>query len=223
MFIIVILEQVSNFKYLGVTLDVEMNFDIHLKYIIKKISARIGVLGRVRKYLPLKHRVMVYNSLILPHFDYVSTIWSNTYAKHTDPLVALQGRAGRVIIGAPKLTPTDSVLRGLKWTPMPVRWQCQRAVMMFRVARGRVPGYLSSGFDSLEESYSNTDRVTRGRSHGHFRPSPAGTEWGRRRLITHGAFLWNHLPPDVTTLVKLSHFNRALKNLVKTNYKFYTP
>ena len=144
-----LLEQVKSFKYLGVTFDSKMNFDAHIKNTMSKISSRIGILGRIRNYLPLKYRIMVFNSIIQPHFDYLSTIWSNTYAKYIDPLVALQARAGRVILGVSKYTPSDVILRDLKWTPMETRWQSQRAVMMFRVARGQVPGYLSAGFTPL--------------------------------------------------------------------------
>ena len=73
-----VVEQVDDFKYLGITLDKELNFESHLSALGKKISSRLGVLGKIRNYLPLKYRIMLYNALVLPHFDYASTIWSNT-------------------------------------------------------------------------------------------------------------------------------------------------
>ena len=120
-------------------LDSELKFDTHLSSLSRKISSRLGVLGRVRKFLPETHRVMLYNTLILPHFDYASTCWSNTATTRTKPLSNLQCRAGRVILGLPKLTSSDTVRHKLGWTSLPERWNSQRAVMMFKVAHGMVP------------------------------------------------------------------------------------
>ena len=130
------IDQVSSFKYLGITLDENLNFSEHLVETAKKISSRIGVLGRVRKFLPIKYRVMLYNALILPFFDYASTAWSNTLAKHTDPLVSLHGRAARLIVG---VSHTEEAIGALKWISLTDRWLCHRAVMMFKVAGGLVP------------------------------------------------------------------------------------
>ena len=216
------IEQVADFKYLGLTLDSELKFDVHLSALVKKIASRIGVLGKVRNYLSQKHLTMVYNSIVQPHFDYASTVWSNTCAKYTDPLVSLQGRAGRVILGVHKHTPTDEVVRDLNWTPLRARWNCQRALMMFKVANNRVPSYLASGFTSLSKAYSDGVRVTRGQMDRNFKPSPAGTEWGRRRLASHGSYLWNALPKDVKATQSITVFKSSVMKLPSSGYKFYT-
>ncbi|PIK46418.1 hypothetical protein BSL78_16704 [Apostichopus japonicus] len=54
------IEQVHVFRYLGVLLDSTLTFKDHLSMICKKISCRLGILGRVKKYLPHKYRIMVY-------------------------------------------------------------------------------------------------------------------------------------------------------------------
>ena len=45
------IERVSSFKYLGVAVDCELNFQEHLSELTKKIASRIGALGRIRKYI----------------------------------------------------------------------------------------------------------------------------------------------------------------------------
>ena len=212
------IEHVSIFKYLGVTLDSELKFDSHLSSLCKKISSRIGVLGRIRRYLPLKHRIMIFNAIILPHFDYASIAWSNTDAKYTDPLLALQRRAARVILG---VSTSEGILRDLKWIPMDVRWTIQRATMVFKISRNLVPGYMAQRFESLSETYSGSGRITRGRSEGNYQPCVSGTNWGRRRLASHGVFIWNGLPGSVKALQTIKKFISALKNLAFTDFKFY--
>ena len=182
-----------------------------------KISSRIAVLGKVRKYLPVKHRVMLFNSLILPHFDYASIVWSNTSSKFTNPLVLLQRRAARVIWGT---SSSEVALRESRWIPMNVRWICQRAVMVFRVARGLVPPYMNTYFIQHNSTNSN-HRVTRGQTSGNFVPCKSYNEWGRRRLASHGVFIWNNLPCAAKSALKLNEFKCRINRLARDNYSFY--
>ena len=216
------IEQVDTFKYLGITLDASVSFKSHVETLTKKVSSKVGVLGRVSKFLPQKYRTMVYNTLVLPHFDYASTIWSNTCPTYIKSLLQLLARAGRIILRAPKLTPTEQVLRDLKWTSLTDRWHCHRAVMMYKVSKGLVPTYLSDGFVPLSQSYGERGPDTRGRSRGNFQVfEGTNNDWGRRRLVTHGVNLWNDLPPEVKNSKSITCFKSSVRNLSKRSYKFY--
>ena len=165
---------------------------------------------------------MVYNAMVLPHFDYASTVCSNTCPTYTKTLVQLQARAGRIILKALKLTHSEQVLRDLRWISVTERWHCHRAVMMFRVARGLVPRYLSDGFDLLSRSYGEGGPNTRGRVSGNFKVLEGTTnDWSRRRLVTHGVFLWNDLPCDIKMATTLTRFKSSVRNLAKRSFKFY--
>lgn len=218
-----VIEQVSDFKYLGVVMDSELTFSAHIAGLARKINSRLGVLGRVRKFLPQDLRVMLYNALVLPHFDYASIVWSNTHAKYTDRLASLQARAGRIILGLPRLSSSERVLRTLEWIPMKDRWNIQRAGMMFKVAQKKVPDYVSDGFTPLSEAYADSGRESRGSSSGNFVPckSQGNTEWGRRRFVSHGVFLWNQLPDELKSIQKDRNFKVRLENLSKGGLKFY--
>ena len=211
------IEQVASFKYLGVTLDSKLNFEDFIDEIARKVASRIAVLGRVRRYLPVRHRVMLFNTLVLPHFDYASIVWSNTHAKHLNRLIGLQRRASRVIMG---LNSSDEAMDKLKWTPVDVRWSYQRAVTMFKVAHGLAPSYLSDKFKSPSESRRHGP-VTRGQTTKNFEPSASVTNWGRRRLASHGVFIWNNLPGPLKLCAKLHEFKTQLKFLIRQKFNFY--
>ena len=217
-------EQVSTFKYLGLMLDSSISFESHLGTLTKKVSSRLGVLGRVRKFLPLKQRLVLYNSLILPHFDYASFVWSNACSKYTEPLCRLQKRAAKIILGLPRLSSGDEALSRLRWTPLSARWQCQRAVMMFRVSRNLVPGYIADRFTPLSAFGSGDGVRTRGCAQGNFRPAcRSRTDWGKRRFASHGVFLWNELPSDCKDCDKIGAFKTQVKSLAATGFNFYVP
>ena len=64
------LEKVSNYKYLGVIIGENLSWTDHVESVARKVSQRIGVLRRIKHLLPRAQRETVYNSMMLPLFDY---------------------------------------------------------------------------------------------------------------------------------------------------------
>ena len=219
-----IIEQVSEFKYLGILLDSSVSFEAHLGALTRKISSRLGVLGRARKYVGHRQRELLYKSLILPHFDYASTVWSNASAKYIRPLTNLQRRAAKIILGLPRLSSGDEALMRLQWTSMTDRWHCHRAVLMFRVAHKMVPRYISDSCTALSEYYHESGVRTRGCASGNFRAQcSSGTEWGKRRLASHGVYLFNNLPSECKAARTIGAFKRMITSLGRSGFNFYVP
>ena len=71
------LERVNKFKYLGVLLDNTLSWKDHVEYIGNKISSRLDILRRGRKVLSKPTLQMLYNTLVLPLFDYCSPVWDS--------------------------------------------------------------------------------------------------------------------------------------------------
>ncbi len=74
------IESVDHFKFMGLTVDSCMTWNKHTTNIsIKcqgaKCSRTIGVLNRIKQFIPLIVRILLYNTLILPHFNYCITVW----------------------------------------------------------------------------------------------------------------------------------------------------
>jgi len=57
-------------------IDHELTFIPHVDKICIKLSQRIGILKRIKCCLPLKHRLLYYNTMIRPIIDYVGVVWT---------------------------------------------------------------------------------------------------------------------------------------------------
>ena len=68
------IENVESFKYLGVTFDPLLSWCEHVNHISSKISQRIGVIRRIKFYLPNDILNMLAKALVMPHFDYCSPV-----------------------------------------------------------------------------------------------------------------------------------------------------
>ena len=93
------LERVNKFKYLGVLLDNTLSWKDHVEYIGNKISSRLGILRRARKVLPKPTCQMLYNTLVLPLFDYCSPVWDSCGVGSKAYLDKLNRRAACIIEG----------------------------------------------------------------------------------------------------------------------------
>ena len=66
-----VIARVKTSKYLGVTLDTNLSWTSHVDKLHSKVSARIGVLKRIRLSLTFQSTAKrVCNTAILPLFDY---------------------------------------------------------------------------------------------------------------------------------------------------------
>ena len=75
------LERLSFTKFLGVIIDDKLLFISHITYITSKISKRLGILLKARKYLNRKCFLNLYYSFIYLYLTYCAP-----YLAHTEPL-----------------------------------------------------------------------------------------------------------------------------------------
>ena len=67
----------SSFRCLGVELDERMSWENHIDSICRKVGSGIGIIKRVKSFVPYETLKNLYNSLVLPYFDYCSPLWDN--------------------------------------------------------------------------------------------------------------------------------------------------
>ena len=65
-----LLQTVTTYKYLGVTLDGQLNYSQHVTKIIGLGTNKLKQLHRMRGFLSKKAALMVYKEMILPHLEY---------------------------------------------------------------------------------------------------------------------------------------------------------
>ena len=70
-------KEVNQLEYLGVILTPNLKWSSHIEKISGKINKRLGLLKRTKHLLPRNARVLLYNTLILPIFDYGDLVWGD--------------------------------------------------------------------------------------------------------------------------------------------------
>ena len=67
--------RVNSTNFLGLIIDHKLNWDPHINHVSKKVSMAIGILNKVKSFLPTHTLFTLYNTMILPHFNYCSLVW----------------------------------------------------------------------------------------------------------------------------------------------------
>ena len=62
-------------KYLGVTIDNRLSFQLYIQNILRKFSRSVGIVGKLRFLLPRSSLLLLYYSLIHPHFLFGLPLW----------------------------------------------------------------------------------------------------------------------------------------------------
>ena len=68
-------KRVHSTKSLGLHIDSNLTWSVHIEKVCKKISSAIGALKRIRSFITTRTAVEVYFALIQPHFDYCCSVW----------------------------------------------------------------------------------------------------------------------------------------------------
>ena len=91
------LECKDHVKYLGVIIDQHLSCKHHINYIDLKIRRSIGIISRLRHFVPLKTLLSIYNSLICPYISHGLIAWGQACKSHLEKIRILQKRAVRLI------------------------------------------------------------------------------------------------------------------------------
>ena len=70
-----------------------LSFDIHLKFIERKIIYAVGTLNKLKSYFPKKILLQLYHALIYPHLLYAIPICGSTYKSYLHKISILQNKA----------------------------------------------------------------------------------------------------------------------------------
>ena len=86
------LNKVNNVNFLGVQIQSNMNWDLHITNVANKVSKCIGIIYKLKNVLPESVLVLLYNTFMLPYLNYCITVWGNQNLTKIRSLHILQKR-----------------------------------------------------------------------------------------------------------------------------------
>ena len=155
-----VVTKVESHKHLGLTLDTKLSFKSHVNEKIIKTKKIIGMIKHLSKYLPIKTLILMYKSLIRPHFDYCDVIFhipppnngafdnvnviNNIGALHflMTKIESVQYQAALAITGTWKGTSRVKLYKELGLESLSDRRSSNRVLQLFKIKNNLTPEYL---------------------------------------------------------------------------------
>ena len=157
------IERVKEFNFLGIIIDENLTWGAHIQKTANKISRGLGIMSRLKRFLPPNILRLIYNSLILPHLQYGIMIWGSKSGR----VEKLQKRAIRILCNSKYNAHTDPLFKKLNLLRLSDIYKTRLIRFYYRYVKGKVPQYFhsmfvtNSEFHSYETRSSNEIRVAR--------------------------------------------------------------
>ncbi len=122
------IKHVNEAKLLGIIINENLTWDKHIYKMCNKISKTLGLLKILKKFIPSNTLIMLFNILVLPHFDYANVVWWIACGTQVKYVYKLQKRAARILTGANRFSRIKPLFKKLNWMPLTERIQYHTAV-----------------------------------------------------------------------------------------------
>ena len=105
------LDNVSEYKHLGVIIQSNLSWNSHIDYICrpKKASKRLDIINSVSHKLSRKSLETMYFSYVRSILVYTDISFCNTSQENLKQIDTIQKRAGKIVSGAIRCTSSDAI------------------------------------------------------------------------------------------------------------------
>ena len=204
------LESKDHVKYLGVHIDYKLSWKNHIDSITMKLSKTIGLLSKIRHFVPFHTLVSIYNSLVVPYLRYGLIAWGQTGKTQLNKLLILQKRALRFMCFADRCDHAIPLFLRAQTLPIHFLYYKLLAETMHDVSNDVIPSQLKDLFIPTVKIHSYN---TRSSVSDNFYIKKSNLEVKRKSFSVIGAKLWNEIPTKLRTLPKLI-FKRKIRMIL---------
>ena len=133
------LETAKSVKYLGVTLQDNLKWDLHINNTCNKANKSLGFLRRNVKINSIQLKQTAYKTYVRPILEYASTVWDPSTTTHIKQLESVQRRAARFVANKyHSRASVSDMLANLSWTSLEDRRKTARLAMLYKIQHGLV-------------------------------------------------------------------------------------
>ena len=92
------IERKHEARFLGVIIDESLNWTRHIQTVLSKMSRYVGIMYKIKKYLPLTARLQIYHSFVQSHLNYCSLVWGFACKSNIEALFSKQKKGLQAVI-----------------------------------------------------------------------------------------------------------------------------
>ena len=196
------LQRVASYKYLGMTLDSQLNFNLHINRLIASASNKLKQFRRMRSFLDTRAAILVYKSMLLPLLEYGDIFLSAASVANRKRLQVLQNKGLRCALNRGGDADTVELHMDAGLSELKHRRRLHLLHFMYGWSRDG-KRFRSSPLTSIK-TRSSCKKLLKTK-----RPR---TEKFKRCLAYNGPNSWNALPADCHQAANINTFKSLVNN-----------
>jgi len=209
-----LLERVHHTKFLGVIIDECLTWKEHIDCVSKTISRNIGVINKLKYFIPDRILYTLYCTLVLPYLNYGILIWGKTYKTYLDKLVKLQKWAIRAISNSHYRSHTGPLFAKYNVLNVNDMYTLELGVFMYKYSINRLPNVFNDYFTKRSDIHNYQTRHI-----NDFNITKNKKAFPDRAVRTCGPFLWNTLDKSLKHSNSVKHFRNQFKQVMVSKYE----
>lgn len=201
------LERKDYIKYLGVIIDKNLSWKYHIDNIVIKISKTVGLIAKLRHYVPFSILLKIYHSLILPYLSYGVVVWGFACKSYLNKILVLQKRALRFMYFANSRDHAVPFFVESNILPLNFLYYESVSNLMHDINNNITPPNILNFFTRTSSVHSYN---TRSSTSGNLYPNKSRLQLHKHAFSSVGIKLWNEIPKQLRELPKRI-FKRKLR------------
>lgn len=147
------IEAVTSFKYLGVTLDLNLNFKKHGFLYKKSTNSKLYMLKKICDHMSNHTVLILFKAMVLPYYDFGNVFMLNCNEGELSRIQKAQNKALRIILRKDRMYRTSLLYRDARLA----RWKCS----VLTAAMKLMFKFKHSLYGHLDGNDNNDRRTTR--------------------------------------------------------------
>ena len=209
-----VLEKVKHTKFLGVLIDDCLTWKNHIDCVSKTISRNIGVMNKLKHFVPTRILHALYCTLVLPYLNYGILIWGDTCKSYLDKLIKLQKWAIRTVSNSHYRSHTGPIFAKYNILTVTDMHTLELGTFMYRNSVNELPSSFNNYFTKRSEVHNYLTR------HGnHLNLTKNKKTFSDHSVRTTGPRLWNALENSIRASKSIKHFRNQMKQKLISSYE----
>jgi len=184
-------------RYLVVIIDNNLSWKRHIDHVAIKISRTVGLICKLRYFLPRHTLLTIYRSLVTPYLTYGMMAWGQAYKSHLEKLLQIQKRALCLIYFTKRNQHTIPLFIDASVLPLKCLYYELLANLMFEIRHRNAPGNIQDLFQDISGIHSYN---TRSSVSNNFYTQSSGLSIQVNSFSRIGTKIWNEMPISLRKL-----------------------
>ena len=196
---------IKSHKILGIIVDNELKFDIHINKLCNKASQKLHALARISNFMSLEKRKVILKAFILSQFNYCPLLWMFHSRKLNNKINNIHERALRITYKDKTTSFTDLLVKDNSVTIHQKNLQVL-ATEIFKFTRGYLPSLMESVF-KLNDNHYNLRSGLSLQSR-----NLKTVNYGENSISNLAPKIWNLVPEHIKSCSTIESFKNKIKS-----------